>query len=212
MDIIMEQFRLGPMQNFLYFLGDPAGKTVAIVDPAWDVDTIRQKADDKGYMIESIFLTHGHMDHVNGIADLQKTHDIPVYLSDKEADLYTPECKNLTRVRDHEILKVGNVSFEIIHTPGHTPGCQCFRNENIFITGDTLFVDGCGRCDLPEGDPEAMYHSLHDIILKLPGALTIYPGHDYGPKSFDTLANQKKTNPYLCTSSKEQFLHQRMGV
>lgn len=210
-ELILEQMEIGPMNNFIYFLGDAQSGQIAVVDPAWDVNFLRKQAKEKGYTIVAIFLTHGHPDHVQGLDALLKTHDVPVYLSKHEAQFYTPDCKNLIKVDDHEKLKIGNIEFECLHTPGHTPGCQCFKYKDVLISGDTLFIDGCGRCDLPGGNARTMYASLANVILKLPDTTVIYPGHNYGEVAFATLADQKKTNPYLQAKNLEHFLSERMG-
>jgi glyoxylase-like metal-dependent hydrolase (beta-lactamase superfamily II) len=211
-EMILKQIEIGPMQNFIYFIGDAAQKEVAVVDPAWDVGAIQREAANHGWQITKILLTHGHPDHVNGIKDLQKTHDIPVFLSKYEANYYVPPCRNLHKVEDGQEVLIGGLKIICHHTPGHTPGGQCFHCRDILITGDTMFIDGCGRCDLPGGDPKAMYHSLFDIIQKLPGHTIIYPGHNYGPSISATLASQKETNPYLTAASEKDFLRRRMGV
>ena len=90
-------------------------------------------------------------------------------------------------------------------------GCQCFLYDGQLIAGDTLFIDGCGRCDLPGGDAKVMYNSLYNILLKLPDETIIYPGHNYGPVPSDTLRHQKQTNPYLQAGSLSEFLGERMG-
>ena len=210
--IILKQFQNGPMDNFQYFIGDAATGEVAIVDPAWDVDLIRSLAEQNGYKIVNIFLTHGHPDHINGLGRLLATHDIPVYISKYEAPFLMPKCKNLNMVEKDEVLSVGGVKFETYRTPGHTPGCICFKHGDILIAGDAIFIDGCGRCDLPGGDAVLMYDSLYNVISKFPDSTLIFPGHDYGPKPYDTLGNQKKTNPYLTCSSREEFLRHRMGL
>jgi hydroxyacylglutathione hydrolase len=210
-NLVIHQYELGPLNNFLYFLGDKSTNEVALIDPAWDIPFLRKEAEKLGLKIVSIFLTHGHPDHVNGLPEILKTHDVPVYISRHEASFYKPKTKNLVEIEDRSTLKVGSVEFETIVTPGHTPGCQLFLSGKHMITGDTLFIDGCGRCDLPGGDAKTMYRSLYDIILPMPDDIIIYPGHNYGPTPTDTLGHQKKTNPYLQSSSLEEFLGERMG-
>ena len=211
-DLYLKQIELGPLQNFLYFVGDKNIKEVALVDPAWDVDYLRKVAQQEDLTITQIFLTHGHPDHVNGLADILRTHDVPVYISRHEANFYMPRCKNLHKIEDGDRLKVGSVSFKTILVPGHTPGCQCFLAEGALIAGDAIFIDGCGRCDLPGGDAGQMYDSLYSIIKKLPSETVIYPGHNYGPAPHATVAAQNKSNPYLQCGSKEEFLQTRMGI
>ena len=210
-NLLIKQYELGPLANFLYFIGDSSTNEVALVDPAWDVPFLRKEAEKLGLKIVSVFLTHGHPDHVNGLPEILKTHDVPVYISASEAPFYKPKTKNLIEVKDHERLKIGTVEFECILTPGHTPGCQLFLSGKHMITGDAIFIDGCGRCDLPGGDAEETYRSLYNIIMKLPEDITIYPGHNYGPTPTDTIGHQKETNPYLQCSNMEEFLGDRMG-
>jgi len=211
-NVIFKQMELGPMENFLYFVGDAEAKEIAVVGPAWDVDFLCKEAEKNGYKITSILLTHGHMDHVNGLEEILSRYDVPAYMSKSESDLYKPKHKNLIEVDDRQKLKVGSIEFECLLTPGHSPGCQCFLHENILIAGDAIFIDGCGRCDLPGSDPKEMYKSLYNVVMKLPDTTVIYPGHNYGPSPYATLASQKKTNPYLLCKSMDEFLQQRMGI
>ena len=211
MKIIIKQFEIGPLQNFIYFLADPQAKEIAIVDPAWDVPFLLAQARNENWKITKVFLTHGHPDHVNGLPDLQKTHDIPIYISKHEAPFYKPKCKNLIEVDNGETLTLGSLKFKCILTPGHTPGCQCFLHEDHLITEDTLFVDGCGRCDLPGGNAKEMYNSLYKILMPMPDRTIVYPGHNYGATPTDTISHQKKSNPYLQCASLEEFLSERMG-
>jgi hydroxyacylglutathione hydrolase len=211
-NLIIRQYEIGPLANFLYILGDQQTKEAALVDPAWDVPFLRKEAEKLGLKITSVFLTHGHPDHVNGLPDILKTHDVPVYISRHEAPFYKPKIKNLTEVENHQKLKVGQVEFECILAPGHTPGCQLFLSGKHMIAGDVLFIDGCGRCDLPGGDPKEMYRSLYDIVMRLADDITVYPGHNYGPTPTDTIGHQKETNPYLQCQDLEEFLGERMGL
>ncbi len=211
-NLIIKQYEIGPLNNFLYLLGDPATKEMAIVDPAWDVPFLCRQAKEMGFKITKVFLTHAHPDHVNGLDDIEET--IPVYISRHEAPFLRHGLKNLVDVDEKgrsqgSPLQVGSITFEVLHTPGHTPGCQCFLAQGQLITGDTLFIDGCGRCDLPGGDAKIMYKSL-EILMKLPEDTVIWPGHHYGPTPTDTIGHQKQTNPYLRCDSLQEFLGERM--
>ena len=210
-NVILDQFGIGPMGNFSYFIGDKETKEVAVVDAAWDTGLIKQKAQDSGYKIVAVLLTHGHPDHVNAVDELVEDLDIPVYVSEKEIRMISPKDKHVKLVSDREKIKIGNIEVVCLLTPGHTPGSQCFKCGDILITGDAMFIDGCGRCDLPGGDAATMYNTLYNIISTLPDETIIYPGHDYGAKSSATLSEQKKTNPYLQAKDLEDFLCQRMG-
>jgi hydroxyacylglutathione hydrolase len=210
--LLIQQYEIGPLNNFLYLLGDPQTKEMAIVDPAWDVDFLCQEAKRLGYKITKVFLTHGHPDHVNGLDKLLSMHQVPVYISKYEMPLLRPRAQGLIDVTEKDKLSVGKISFDILHTPGHTPGCQCFLTQGQLICGDTLFIDGCGRCDFPYSDPKAMYSSLYNTLMKLPDETVVYPGHNYGPTPTDTIGGQKETNPYLQCHSLKEFLIERMGL
>ena len=210
--LLILQYAIGPLNNFLYLLGDPATKEMAMVDPAWDVPFLLDETKKHGYNVTSVFLTHAHPDHVNGLPQALAYRDMPVYISKKEAPFLTKNLKNLVLIEDHAKLTVGNIVFDVLHTPGHTPGCQCFLSQGKLISGDTVFIDGCGRCDLPGGDARVMYQSLSGVIAKLPHDTIIYPGHNYGPTPTDTLEHQLKTNYYLNCASMEEFLTERMGM
>ncbi len=211
-NLILKQMEVGPADNFIYFIGDAKTKEIAVVDPAWDVDYLCSEAEKEGLTITCILLTHGHPDHVNGLDEILSKHDVPAYISKHEAAYYKPKHKNIVEVEDGEKIKIGNIEIECILTPGHTPGGHCLKYENVLITGDTIFIDGCGRCDLPGGDAKKMYTSLYDILMKLPDETLLYVGHHYGPTAVATLGSQKKTNPYLLCSSMKEFLQQRMGL
>lgn len=209
--LVIEQMELGPMANYIYLIGNSNTKEVVVVDPAWDVNAIRKHAETKGYSITAALITHGHPDHTNGINELLSTHDIPIYVSEHEAYFYKPVGENIRGVDNNFSLELDDVKINFMHTPGHTPGSQCFHVHGNLVAGDTLFLDGCGRCDLPGGDAEIMYDTLYHKLMKLPNETVIYPGHNYHHLHCDSLEQQKKTNPYMTCSSLEQFLRERMG-
>lgn len=208
--LLIRQYEIGPLNNFLYLLGDPVTREMAVVDPAWDVDFLCREAEKLEYKISKVFLTHAHPDHVNGLEELLSRHPVAVYISKFEYPPLRPRVEGLVDVTGKDKLSVGKISFDILPTPGHTPGCQCFLAQGQLISGDTLFIDGCGRCDLPGSDPKAMYNSLHKVLMDLPDETVIYPGHNYGPTPSDTMGHQKITNPYLQSASLSEFLEERM--
>lgn len=210
-DLLIHQAEIGPAENFIYFIGDPSTRQMAIVDPAWDVSKIRATAGDLGYTIQAVWLTHGHHDHTNGVAELLESHAVPVYISQYEAPKFRPDVAGLVDLDDGDAVRIGALSFQVIHTPGHSPGGQCFLYKNHLLAGDTVFIDGCGRCDLPDSDVKAMYHSIHNKIMRLPDDTVIYPGHNYGPSPTDTLADQKKTNRFMLAHTEEAFIQERLG-
>ncbi len=209
--LLIKRIPLGPMGNLVYLVGDQITKKIAVVDPAWDIPAILKEAQKAGLEIVCGLLTHGHYDHSDGASELVKELNIPIYISEKEIEIYLPRCPNLKITKDHQKIKIGTIDIECIQTPGHTPGCQCFYIPGHLLTGDTLFVNACGRCDLPGGSAKTMYHTLYDILLKLPDQTTIYPGHAYGARLTSTLGQERKTNPYLTCVSEADFLRNRMG-
>lgn len=210
--LIIEQFELGPMENFVYFLACSEEKKALVVDPAWQVDTIKKKALELGLDIEGALITHHHYDHTNGIEALLNAFDCKVYINKHDAEFVDVPKMNLVKTDQGDVIEIGQQKIEVLHTPGHTPGSQSFLCQDHLITGDTLFIDGCGRCDLPGGDPEKMYYTLTQKIMMLPEHTCILPGHDYGQTTESTLSRQKKSNPYLrmAQESLEDFVKLRM--
>ena len=205
--MIVHQHLLGPMANFIYFLLDPQTSKIAVVDPAWDVPFICHQIKENGWELDKILLTHGHNDHTNGLDELLSSYGVPVYLSSYELPMYTPTV-SLERFNDADSISIGSESVTVIHTPGHTPGSVCFKTEHHLIAGDMLFIDGCGRVDLPGGNPEDMYASLRKLHA-LEDSLTVWPGHDYGDKPSALLGELKKSNPYLSAVDKSDFMSRR---
>ncbi|MBI4051139.1 MAG: MBL fold metallo-hydrolase [Elusimicrobia bacterium] len=199
--IFLKQLELGPLANFVYILGDPEKKECAVVDPAWDVATILKEIEKEGYKLTKILVTHNHPDHTNGIGEVLKSFDVPVYIHKQDAYALKSYQENLKVVEGGDGLSVGNLELSFLHTPGHTHGSVCLMLKDQLVTGDTLFIKGCGRVDLPNSDPEKMFQSLKKIA-GLPDEILVLPGHNYGDKPCAPLKDEKKQNPYLALSQK----------
>ena len=204
--VYLKQLELGPMQNFIYLIGDPATHEAAVVDPGWEVPKILKAAEEDGYRITKAFLTHTHFDHVMGLADLLAAVDIPVYVHRTEAPQLSVEPGNLQGVTGGDSVLVGQVPVSLIHTPGHTPGSQCLLVDGRLLSGDTLFIKACGRCDLPGSDPRQMYESLTKTLKALDDATALYPGHNYAEKPVSSMGEEKQTNPFLKVPTQQDFL------
>lgn len=196
-NILIETIPIGPMANLAYLVGDGELKKAAIIDPGWDIRHILDEAKKFGMEIVCGLLTHGHYDHSDAAKKLVEKLNIPIYISEKEMDIYIPDCPRLEKFKNRQKIEIGNIKIECFNTPGHTPGCTCFYVPGHLFTGDTLFVNACGRCDLPGGSEKTLRQSLEMIIKEFPPETIIYPGHAYGPHLTSTLSEQKKTNPYL---------------
>lgn len=205
--IYLKQLELGPMQNFVYLLGDPDTKEAAVIDPGWEVPQILAAAEADGYRITRVFLTHSHFDHILGLGELLKSLDVPVHIHDAEVGELPISPSAIAPVAHGEIVHVGSLPVTLVHTPGHTEGSQCLLVDNRLLSGDTLFIGGCGRCDLPGGNPSALYHSLTQTLTRLDDRTQLYPGHNYAPVPHSTLGDEKQHNPFLQPKTLDQFLH-----
>lgn len=208
--IYLKQVELGPMANYVYFIGDPKSHEVAVVDPAWDVGRIVEMAEEHALTIAKILVTHSHFDHINGVEDLLNRTQAKVYINKAEAEYMKAVWPDLVKVESGDTTNVGDVQITFIHTPGHTPGSQCFLVQNNLISGDTLFIGACGRCDLPGSSPEDMYYSLTQKLAKLDDRTIVFPGHNYAARPYSTIADEKRFNPYLQFQSLQDFLRRGM--
>jgi len=210
--IYLKQVELGPMANYVYFVGDPNSREVAVVDPAWDVDRIVEMAQENDLTITKILITHSHFDHINGVEALLNRTKAKVYINKAEAEFMRAVWPDLVKVDSGDTTRVGDVDIAFLHTPGHTPGSQCFMVQNHLISGDTLFIGACGRCDLPGSNPEDMYRSLTQKLAKLDEHTIVFPGHNYAARPYSTIGDEKRFNPYLQFQSLQDFLRRGMGV
>jgi glyoxylase-like metal-dependent hydrolase (beta-lactamase superfamily II) len=216
-DLYLEQVECGPMQNFVYLIGCRSTRQVLLVDPAWNVDELLNLVEARDLTPAGVAVTHYHPDHVGGeimghqiegVSDLIERRGLPVYVNRTEAEglrKVTGLSKSDLRLMDSdERLEIGQVQIRFLHTPGHTPGSQCFLAENALVSGDTLFVRGCGRVDLPGADADQMFESLRRLAA-LPEETVLYPGHNYAEIPTSTIADEKRTNPYLAIPTLEQW-------
>ncbi|MGP8179935.1 MAG: MBL fold metallo-hydrolase [Acidimicrobiales bacterium] len=218
-DIAVDDPLARQMVNLVYLIGDRASGEAVAVDPAYAPDEVIDILEADGMRLVGVLATHYHSDHVGGdlfgrdilgIAELLEQVEVPVHVHRDEV----PWIERSTGVgRDslvpHEsddVLQVGEIKIRLLHTPGHTPGSQCFLVDGRLVAGDTLFLQGCGRTDLPGSDPDAMYDSLVNRLAILPDDTVVYPGHLYSPDRSASLAETKRKNPVLAPRSAEEWL------
>ncbi len=227
-DLYFRQVPVGQMANLAYLVGSQSTREALLVDPAWSVDALLDQAETDGMNVVGALVTHYHQDHVGGrimgfdiegVARLLERHPVPIYVNEHEGDgmrtITGASESDLVRKAGGDSLSLGEVRIRLLHTPGHTPGSQCFLVEERgqagrLISGDTLFLGSCGRVDLPGSDPAAMYESLNGTLKALPDDTILYPGHNYSGEASGSLGEQKQMNPFLRVANLDQFL-QFMG-
>ncbi len=184
--------------NFSYVIADP--NYVVIVDPSYNSSQLIRLVEKLGRSLAFIINTHHHHDHTAGNKQVKNRFPCQIVahrLSKIDKD---------RAVDGNDLISIGELTFQVIHTPGHTPDSICLLIGNQLLTGDTLFVGECGRTDLPEGNSQDMYYSLFHKILKLPDAVQVYPGHDYGPQPTSTIGRERKTNYTLTPRTLTAFI------
>jgi len=197
------------MQNFVYLVGDKDAGECLVIDPAWDIQGILDVAAADGMTITGALATHYHPDHVGGgmfgievqgLATLMELGPCKVHAHKAEVEgigIVTGLSKSDLVAHDSgDRIAVGAIEVELLHTPGHTPGSSCFRVKEALLAGDTLFLTGCGRVDLPGGDAEEMERTLSQRLSTLPEETMLYPGHAYGGESA-SMEVVRRTNPSL---------------
>ena len=195
------------MVNFQYLIGDRETGEAVVVDPAYDVAGLVELAGEDGMRISGVLVTHYHPDHVGGsffghtvqgVADLLGLVSVPVHVQDAEGDGVLKVTgiseSDLVRHQGGDVVQVGDIPVTLLHTPGHTPGSQCFLCDGHLVAGDTLFLEGCGRVDLPGSDPDALYHSIHRTLAEVPDEAVLYPGHLYAADPYAPMGEVRSSN------------------
>ena len=207
------------MVNFCYLIGDRQAGEALIVDPAYDVGGLLDILAADDVRCSGVLVTHFHPDHVGGdlmgyaiegVVDLLSAAQVPVHVQRDEV----PWMMRATGLGESElvahssgdVVPVGGLDVELVHTPGHTPGSQCFAVAGRLVAGDTLFLDGCGRTDLPGGDPEQMYESLTTRLARFGDDTVLYPGHLYAPEPSATLGETRQRNYVFRLRTPEQWM------
>jgi glyoxylase-like metal-dependent hydrolase (beta-lactamase superfamily II) len=207
------------MVNFCYLIGDRDSGEAVVVDPAYDVSGLLDVLAEDGMRLSGVLVSHAHPDHVGGammgysiegLSDLLERVNVPVHVQRDEAHWVTRATgvgeSDLVEHASADVVKVGDLEIELVHTPGHTPGSQCFSVAGRLVSGDTLFLEGCGRTDLPGGDPEQMYESISTRLARFGDDTILYPGHFYAAEPSATLGDTRLNNYVFRPRSVEQWL------
>ncbi|CUU53701.1 Glyoxylase, beta-lactamase superfamily II [Parafrankia irregularis] len=206
------------MVNFVYLIGDRETREAVVVDPAYRVGDLLDILAADDMRLTGALVTHHHADHVGGTAfgielegirELLERTSVPIHLQRDEAEWVRRGTgvgqAELVEHADDDVVTVGAVDIRLLHTPGHTPGSQCFLVDGRLVAGDTLFLEGCGRMDFPGGDAAAMYDSLRRLGA-LADDVTVYPGHRYSAESSAELSVVRKMNYVFRPTSSKQWL------
>ena len=217
-DFAKADFVARQMVNFVYLIGDRDTGEAVVVDPAYGVGDLVDLLASDDMRLAGVLVTHWHPDHVGGdlmghgiegLRELLEHREVPVHVQADEAPWVTRATGVSDLLAHHEsgdVVDVGGLGVTLLHTPGHTPGSQCFMVENRLVAGDTLFLEGCGRTDLPGGDPEAMYDSLTRRLARVPDDTILFPGHLYSAEPSATMGETRRLNYVFRPQTPEQWL------
>ncbi len=205
--MIFEKLEVTSFLMNCYIVGCEKTKVCAIIDPGGGFEIIDEKIQELGLKPQMILLTHGHSDHIGAVKELKDKYNIPVYVHELDAEcIKNPEINHSYELfrkiisidydkllEDGQVLELGELKIEVIHTPGHTPGGVCFRIDDIMLTGDTIFNHSIGRTDLEGGSMQAIISSIKDKVLVYDDEVKLYPGHN----SSTTIGVEKRENMFV---------------
>lgn len=208
------------MRNFTYAVGDSHTGEALLVDPAYRPHELLKMLEADGMTLVGAVATHYHPDHIGGsligrqhvagIVELREMTGVPIHVNENEVDWIVERTgidpAALIAHEDRDQLNVGDTQITLLHTPGHTPGSQCLLVEGSLLSGDTLFIDGCGRTDFPGGDVRELYVSLNERLSAVSDDTVLFPGHLYSPESSLPMGAVRERNPVLSVASIEQWL------
>ena len=210
--VYLRQLLVGPMENFVYLVGDRAAGKCVMVDPAWEVDRVVDLAEADGMEVVGGLVTHWHPDHTNQVEELLERTKSKLHVHKAEKTILDELAgrSDVVAREGGDVLEVGDLKIRFVHTPGHTPGSQCFLvelpgDEKALVSGDTLFIGACGRTDFPGSSPEDMYRSLSELA-KLPDGTVLLPGHNYADRPYSTIKDERETNPQMLYPRMEDFV------
>ena len=218
-DFALEDPLASQMVNFVYVVGDRESGDALLVDPAYRPSELVELVEADGMKVVGVLATHYHPDHVGGdmmghqiagIAELLDVIDVPVHVQESEVEWVT-RCTGvgadaLVAHRSGDQVRAGDVAVTLIHTPGHTPGSQCLLVDGRLLSGDTLFLEGCGRTDLPGSDPMEMFTTLSQRLSAIADDTVLYPGHFYAAEPSAAMGEVRATNFVLAPSTPERWL------
>jgi len=208
--MFVKQMQVGQMAVFAYIVGDQSSGEGLVIDPAAEIDRILSEASAAGLTITYIVNTHGHVDHISGNADMKERTGAQIIIHKDDASMLVSTPPMMLRmfgakpsppadmtVQDGDRITVGAVNLDVLYTPGHSPGGMALYTPGYVFTGDTLFVEGLGRTDLPGGSWDVMYQSIMQRLMTLPDETVVLPGHNYGRTATSTIQNERTNNPFL---------------
>ena len=206
------QLEVGLLQNLNVLVWCVATKEAALVDPAYEVDRLLAEVAARGLVVKRVLLTHTHHDHTDGADEVVRATGavVNVGAGEVEAARKAAPSAEVVGVVDGDALPLGEVSISCLGTPGHTVAGISYLVDGRILTGDTLFIGGCGRTDFPGGNPQIMWASLQRLA-RLPEETRVYPGHDYGQTPTSTIGWEVTTNPYLLCKTEADFVALRTG-